>query len=56
MDLAPLPVRVEEHRAEFYWCPKCKKHHAAALPPQIEKGGLCGPYLTTLVAQYCFFK
>ena len=50
MDLAPLPVRVEEHRAGFYWCPKCAKHHAAALPPQIEKGGLCGPYLTTLVA------
>ena len=50
MDLAPLPMRVEEHRAGFYWCPKCAKHHAAALPPQIEKGGLCGPYLTTLVA------
>jgi transposase len=50
MDLAPLPVRVEEHRAHCYWCPKCNKHHAAALPPQIEKGGLCGPYLTTLVA------
>ena len=50
MDLAPLPVRVEEHRAGFYWCPKCQKHHAAALPLQIEKGGLCGPYLTTLAA------
>ena len=50
MDLAPLPVRVEEHRAGFYWCPNCKKNHAAPLPPQIEKGGLCGPYLTTLIA------
>ena len=56
MDLAPLPVRIEEHRGYFYWCPNCKKQHASALPPQIEKGGLCGPYLTTLVAQYCFFK
>ena len=25
MDIAPLPVRVEEHRAGFYWCPKCAK-------------------------------
>ena len=50
MDLAPLPVRIEEHRGYFYWCPNCKKQHASALPPQIEKGGLCGPYLTTLVA------
>jgi transposase len=50
MDLAPLPVRIEEHRGYFYWCPQCRKQHASVLPPQIEKGGLCGPYLTTLVA------
>ena len=50
MDLAPLPVRIEEHRAGFYWCPNCVKYHAAALPPQIDKGRLCGPYLTTLIA------
>jgi transposase len=47
MDLAPLPVRLEEHRAHCYGCPKCNKHHAAALPTHIEKGGLCGPYLTS---------
>jgi transposase len=50
MDIGAISVRVEEHRAGFYWCPNCKKNHAAPLPPQIEKGGLCGPYLTTLIA------
>ena len=50
MEIEPLPVRIEEHRGYFYWCAKCKKQHASALPPRIEKGGLCGPYLTTLIA------
>ena len=50
MDVQPLPVRVEEHRAGCYWCAKCKKQHIAPLPPHVEKGGLCGPYLTTLAA------
>ena len=50
MDIQPMPVRIEEHRAATYWCERCLKNHTAPLPPHIEKGGLCGPYLTTLIA------
>ena len=50
MDIQPMQVRIEEHRANSYWCASCVKYHTAPLPPPVEKGGLCGPSLTALIA------
>ncbi len=44
------PLWITEHRAVAYWCPKCRKVHYAPLPGVVEKTGLFGPKLTTLVA------
>jgi transposase len=45
-----LADRFEEHRAHPAWCPHCQKVHYAPLPSVIERGGLVGPRLTTLIA------
>ncbi len=50
VELVRRPVRIEEHRALAYWCPHCRTHHQAVLPPEVSKGGLIGPRLTALVA------
>ena len=50
VELVEKPVRIEEHRALAYWCPHCRRHHEAALPPEVQSGGLVGPRLTALVA------
>jgi transposase len=50
IDIETVPIRIEEHRAEAAWCPHCCKVHYAALPSGIDKGGLVGPRLTTLIA------
>jgi|SRR5579863_1482917 len=50
LDLQPLPLHAEEHRSLPGWCPHCQKLHYAPLPPEIERGGLVGPRLTTLIA------
>ena len=50
IDIETVPIHVEEHRALAGWCPGCQKVHYAALPVGIEKGGLVGPRLTTLIA------
>lgn len=50
LDIEAVPLRIAEHRALAGWCPHCAKLHYAALPPGIEKGGLVGPRLTTLIA------
>jgi transposase len=50
VDLAEVPLRIEEHRAHPGWCPCCRKLYEAPLPPAIERGGLVGPTLTTLIA------
>ncbi len=50
VELVQRPVRIEEHRALAYWCPHCRTHHQAVLPPEVSKGGLIGPRLTALVA------
>lgn len=44
------PLRVDEHRGFVYWCSKCQRKHTAALPGEIERGGLVGPRLTAVVA------
>jgi transposase len=50
VDLREVPLSIQEHRAHSGWCPHCQKMHQATLPPGIERGGLVGPTLTTLIA------
>jgi len=46
IELVHKPVRIEEHRAMGFWCPRCQKVHFAPLPEEVDKGGLVGPRLT----------
>src|SRR5262245_14868224 len=50
VDLADLPLRVEEHRRHEGFCPRCGTAHRPPLPAPVQKAGLLGPGLTTLVA------
>ena len=50
VEIIDVPIRIEEHRGRAYWCGSCRKFHYAPLPPEVEKGQLFGPRLTTLVA------
>jgi transposase len=50
VDIETVPIHIEEHRSLAGWCPQCQKIHYAALPSGIDKGGLVGPRLTTLIA------
>ncbi len=49
-DIVKKPIRIDEHRGLAYWCSTCQKIHYAPFPPEVEKGRLLGPRLTTLVA------
>jgi transposase len=50
VEIAAVPILMEEHRSHPGWCPSCRKAHYAALPAVVERGGLAGPRLTTLIA------
>src|SRR5512132_1013599 len=50
VDVREVPLSIEEHRSHPGWCPRCQKMYEAPLPPGIERGGLVGPSLTTLIA------
>ena len=50
VEIIEVPVQIDEHRGRAYWCSSCRKFHYAPLPPEVEKGQLFGPRLTTLVA------
>jgi transposase len=50
LDIESVPINIVQHQALAEWCPQCKKIHYAALPSAVEKGGLVGPRLTTLIA------
>jgi transposase len=50
IEIIERPVEVAEHRALAYICEKCGKTHYASLPPDVEKAGLAGPLLTSLIA------
>jgi len=50
MDVPAVPILIEEHRSHPGWCPNCCKVHYPALPPEVERAGLVGPRLTTLIA------
>jgi transposase len=50
VELQPIVVRKEEHRAHAGWCERCRRIHYAAFPPAVEKAGLFQEHLTALVA------
>src|SRR3954452_1385360 len=50
VEITELPLLIEEHRSHPGWCPHCRKVHYGILPEVVERGGLAGPRLTTLIA------
>src|SRR5436305_929791 len=50
VDIVEVPLSIQEHRSHPGWCPRCQKMYEAPLPHGIERGGLVGPSLTTLIA------
>ena len=50
VEIEVMPLCITEHRAEAGYCPHCRKVHYAALPPDVAKGGMAGPRLTTFIA------
>jgi transposase len=50
VDIAEVPLSIQEHRSHPAWCPHCRVMHQAPLPPGIGRGGLVGPSLTTWIA------
>jgi transposase len=50
VEIAAVPLEIHEHRTHPGWCPCCRKECYAPLPLSIERGGLAGPRLTTVIA------
>jgi transposase len=50
VDIAEVPLSIQEHRSHPGWCTHCQKTYEAPLPSEIQRGGLFGPFLTTLIA------
>ena len=50
IEIHEVPLSIEEHCGHPGWCPHCQKLRYALLPLTIERGGLVGPRLTTLIA------
>jgi transposase len=50
IEITTVPIRIEEHRSHPGWCPHCCKVHYGVLPDGVERGGLAGPRLSTLIA------
>jgi len=50
VDIQPIVVRKEEHRAHAGWCGHCQCIHYAPFPPEVQKAGLFKEHLTALVA------
>jgi transposase len=50
VDFHEVPLLIQEHRGHSGWCSCCGKLYEAPLPIGIERGGLVGPKLTTLIA------
>jgi transposase len=50
VDIPTVPLVIQEHRGHAGWCPQCHKVYEAPLPAAIERGGLVGPHLTSLIA------
>ena len=50
IDIGRPPLTIEEHTCPEYWCERCQHSCQAPLPLHIQKGGLVGPHLTSLIA------
>jgi transposase len=50
IDIETVPINIVQYESVATWCAQCEKLHYAKLPSGIEKGGLVGPRLTTLIA------
>ncbi len=50
VDINDVPLVIQEHRGHPGWCSHCQKVYEAPLPIGIERGGLVGPKLTTMIA------
>jgi transposase len=50
VDVREIPLIVDEHRCLPFWCESCQKVHYGRLPDSVERAGLVGPGLTTLIA------
>jgi transposase len=50
IEIPTLPLVIEEHCSHPGWCPHCQAVRHAPFPVTIERGGLVGPRLTTLIA------
>lgn len=50
VEIAAVPLVIHEHRSHPGFCPCCRKEFFAPLPIDVERGGLAGPRLTTVVA------
>jgi transposase len=50
VEIEAVPLRTTEYRAAAAYCPHCRRVHYAALPSPVERGGLVGPRLATLIA------
>jgi transposase len=50
VEIVAVPLEIHEHRSHPGWCPCCQRTCYAPLPISIERGGLAGPRLTTIIA------
>ncbi len=50
VDVLPARLTIEQHTRPDYYCEACQRTVLAPLPEHIHKGGLAGPWLTTLIA------
>jgi transposase len=50
VDAEPPKLTIQQHTCPEYWCVHCARSYKAALPEHVAKGGLVGPWLTTLIA------
>lgn len=50
VDIRDVPLEIHEHRSHPTWCPHCQRVHYAPLPLSIQRGGLAGSRLTTVIA------
>jgi transposase len=50
VEIAVAPLVIHEHRSHPGYCPCCRKEFFAPFPIAIERGGLAGPRLTTVIA------
>jgi hypothetical protein len=48
-ELVDKPVELHAHLAFGYWCESCGEIHHAVLPPEIRRGGIAGPKLTSCI-------